>query len=41
MTAPRRRPPNENSPPQRDDKESARPVIDNRGLTLEEGNDFA
>jgi hypothetical protein len=41
MTAPRRRPPNENSPPRRNDKESARPVIDNRGLTLEEGNDFA
>jgi hypothetical protein len=41
MTAPRRRPPRQDSRPRRDDEESPRPVIDNRGLPLEEGNDFA
>jgi hypothetical protein len=40
MTSPRRRPPRK--PRSRDEhKESARPRIDNRGLSLEEGNDFA
>jgi len=41
MTSPRRRPP-KRDPRRRDDRrDSGRPIIDNRGLPLEEGNDFA
>jgi len=41
MTSPRRRPPKQETRRRDDRQESARPVIDNRGLPLEEGNDFA
>jgi hypothetical protein len=41
MTSPRQRPSKQNSRLRRDAKDSARPVLDNRGLPLEEGNDFA
>jgi hypothetical protein len=41
MTSPRRLPPKRNSRFRDEHKESARPRIDNRGLSLEEGNDFA
>ena len=41
MTSPRRRPPKQ-KPRRRDNpKDSPRPGIDNRGLSLDEGNDFA
>jgi hypothetical protein len=41
MTAPRTRPPTRR-PRRRDERQHAeRPPIDNRGLSLEEGNDFA
>ena len=41
MTAPRTRSPKDR-PRRRDEQERAtRPVVDNRGLELDEGNDFA
>ena len=41
MTAPRTRPPTR-QPSRRGERQDAkRPLIDNRGLALEEGNDFA
>ena len=41
MTAPRARAP-KRQPPRRDEQErTTRPPIDNRDLSLEEGNDFA
>jgi hypothetical protein len=42
ITAPRTRLPRRHRPPTRADHERAtRPVLDNRNLSLEEGNDFA
>jgi hypothetical protein len=41
MTSPRRRSQAQEPRVRDHEKESARPVIDNRNLGLEEGNDFA
>jgi hypothetical protein len=41
MTAPRTRAPRRGPPKRTDRERSTRPPFDNRGLRLEEGNDFA
>jgi hypothetical protein len=41
MTAPRRNRPKRRPRHRDDDEQTKRPPIDNRGLNLDEGNDFA